>query len=64
MHSAMLQSVRAAFDEASKRGCSKAREHELPPKRVCRQISRADYFTQKGRATTEMLRRTCTRYNT
>ncbi|KAG0715980.1 hypothetical protein GWK47_001174 [Chionoecetes opilio] len=34
MHSAMLQCVRTAFDGASKRGCPKAREDELPAKRV------------------------------
>ncbi|KAG0717296.1 hypothetical protein GWK47_054739 [Chionoecetes opilio] len=60
MHSAMLQCVRTAFDGASKRGCPKAREDELPAKRGGRQLCLEESFSRKDIVTPEVLRKTCT----
>ncbi|KAG0710623.1 hypothetical protein GWK47_022410 [Chionoecetes opilio] len=62
MHSAMLQCVRTAFDGASKRGCPKAREDELPAKRGGRQLCLEESFSRKDIVTPEVLRKTCTRW--
>ncbi|KAG0726402.1 hypothetical protein GWK47_036674 [Chionoecetes opilio] len=48
MHSAMLQCVRTAFDGASKRGCPKAREDELPPRGVAASSGLEESFSREG----------------
>ncbi|KAG0711062.1 hypothetical protein GWK47_021441 [Chionoecetes opilio] len=56
----ILQCVRTAFDGASKRGCPKAREDELPAKRGGRQLCLEESFSRKDIVTPEVLRKTCT----
>ncbi|KAG0711523.1 Guanine nucleotide-binding protein G(q) subunit alpha [Chionoecetes opilio] len=56
----VLQCVRTAFDGASKRGCPKAREDELPAKRGGRQLCLEESFSRKDIVTPEVLRKTCT----